>query len=308
MNQGMDACLLIITMRYPYSREKTFMNLSLMWGAHKIMQTCFFDLDSISRSELFSLSACQRVMYTQSTTMYVAREDRVCDAVVDQAEGKLNPSLLAMLEQLYTPYAENKVSEEEEEEGFSVNVVSGGITNALYLCTVPGFRPVLVRLFGASTELFIDREKERHWVKTLSRNEFGPAVHGYFANGRLEGFIGQSRCPGVSEMWKDTRIQESIASELCAMHRLRIGESEAEMKTPAMFSVLDSWAAQASNADLFDADVEQEKEKREAVQGMDLPAVAQVRLSTVCVYVCVCVCMCVVANLFESVLMTALNL
>ena len=71
--------------------------------------------------------------------------------------------------------------------------IRGGITNALVKLTprdASVASPVVVRVFGAGSERFIDRRHERRVVPQLSRLGLGARVLGTFENGRVERFLG----------------------------------------------------------------------------------------------------------------------
>ena len=68
--------------------------------------------------------------------------------------------------------------------------LTGGITNTMYLLTWKADMKIIVRLFGANTELFIDRKNENSLFAALSGLDMGcPNFYGLFNNGRIEGYL-----------------------------------------------------------------------------------------------------------------------
>ena len=87
----------------------------------------------------------------------------------------------------------------------SVRVVSGGITNNLFVVVVDDlylnlrFKRALVRVYGKNTEHIIDRESECEIFEFLGRLGVGPLLHGVFGNGRIEQFF-EAKALEPSEM------------------------------------------------------------------------------------------------------------
>ena len=74
-----------------------------------------------------------------------------------------------------------------------VSTIKGGITNLLFRViwsTAPDGVPsaLLVRVFGAKTDIMIDRLKDNRVFAELGALGFGPVFHGAFRNGRIEGW------------------------------------------------------------------------------------------------------------------------
>ncbi|MBA0821105.1 hypothetical protein Goarm_017981, partial [Gossypium armourianum] len=76
---------------------------------------------------------------------------------------------------------------------FSVDTVSGGITNLLLKVSVKEengeYVSVTVRLYGPNTEYVINRERELQAIKYLSAAGFGAKLLGVFGNGMVQSFI-----------------------------------------------------------------------------------------------------------------------
>lgn len=103
--------------------------------------------------------------------------------------------------------------------------VSGGITNALYIVSLIGetTTKVVLRLFGAGTELFIDRKTENAVFAHLSTVGYGPVFLGLFKNGRLEGFLNDMRSLVPEEMWLPP-ICHQVATNIAFLHDQNIEE------------------------------------------------------------------------------------
>ena len=69
-----------------------------------------------------------------------------------------------------------------------VSQLQGGITNLLYLVENITGEKVLVRVYGANTEVLIDRETDERMFQALSDKGFGPHLYGVF---------GEWACGGV---------------------------------------------------------------------------------------------------------------
>lgn len=58
-------------------------------------------------------------------------------------------------------------------EGITIKVIGGGITNLLFKLAQEGRSDVLVRVFGAKTEMMIERERDnRKWLVSKFRQRF----------------------------------------------------------------------------------------------------------------------------------------
>jgi len=99
-----------------------------------------------------------------------------------------------------------------------VTPIPGGITNLLYQLRAPGRPTVLVRIYGARTELVIDRPAELRLLGRLSRAGFAPPLHGTFDNGRVEGFLEGFRALQPHELGRPELVP-GIAQRLAELHR-----------------------------------------------------------------------------------------
>jgi ethanolamine kinase len=121
----------------------------------------------------------------------------------------------------------------------AVEVVSGGITNALLRLHAPDGRTVLVRGYGPNTEVVIDRERENRTFARLSAAGFAPPYLARFEDGRVEGDLIGFRPLEPPEMGAD-RWRRGIALRLRELH----GHAPEE-HAPQTFATLQGWMAAA---------------------------------------------------------------
>ena len=99
--------------------------------------------------------------------------------------------------------------------------LSGGITNKLYIvknANAPAFdNSVIVRLYGAGTDLIIDRKSENSVFAQLSSRGIGPNFLGLFENGRVEQFIVDSKTLTVSDL-SNSSVSLLIAESVAHLH------------------------------------------------------------------------------------------
>ncbi|XP_021275544.1 probable ethanolamine kinase [Herrania umbratica] len=111
---------------------------------------------------------------------------------------------------------------------FSVETVSGGITNLLLKVSAKEENgdnvSVTVRLYGPNTEYVINRERELQAIKYLSAAGFGAKLLGVFANGMVQSFI-NARTLTPSDMRKPKLVAE-IAKQLRRFHQVEIPGSK----------------------------------------------------------------------------------
>ncbi|XP_034223140.1 probable ethanolamine kinase isoform X2 [Prunus dulcis] len=115
-----------------------------------------------------------------------------------------------------------------ENSHFSVETVSGGITNLLLKVTVKEDNgndvSVTVRLYGPNTEYVINRERELQSIKYLSAAGFGANLLGVFGNGMVQSFI-NARTLIPSDM-RNPKLAAEIAKQLCRFHQVEIPGSK----------------------------------------------------------------------------------
>jgi ethanolamine kinase len=129
----------------------------------------------------------------------------------------------------------------------AVEVVSGGITNALLRLRTPDGQTVLVRGYGPNTEVVIDRDRENRTFARLSAAGFAPPYLGRFEDGRVEGDLVGFRALEPHEMGAD-RWRRGIAARLAELHG-----HPPEQPAPRTFETLQGWMRTA-RACRFDGD------------------------------------------------------
>lgn len=111
---------------------------------------------------------------------------------------------------------------------FSVETVSGGITNLLLKVSVEEENgdnvAVTVRLYGPNTDYVVNRERELQAIKYLSAAGFGAKLLGVFGNGMVQSFI-HARTLTPSDMRKPKLVVE-IAKQLRRFHEVEIPGSK----------------------------------------------------------------------------------
>ncbi|XP_065344692.1 ethanolamine kinase [Cloeon dipterum] len=104
-----------------------------------------------------------------------------------------------------------------------------GITNKLVACSyksgedlTDGDDVVLVRVYGAKTDLLIDRQAETRNLKVMHNAGYAPRVYATFENGLAYEFV-----PGVTlntESCHSSLVFPLVATMMAKMHRLECGE------------------------------------------------------------------------------------
>lgn len=132
-----------------------------------------------------------------------------------------------------------------------------GITNKLVGCyeESEGFGKdvVLIRIYGANTELIIDRNTEKNNILFLSKHGLCPPLYAVFENGLAYGF-----CPGKTldcSSVRENRVQ--IAKEMVRLHSLKSDSADDIKTTPGLFPKLKKWLLVAPTS--FDESSKQER-------------------------------------------------
>ncbi|KAI8475730.1 MAG: putative ethanolamine kinase 1 [Monoraphidium minutum] len=108
--------------------------------------------------------------------------------------------------------------------------------------------PVAVKVFGAKTELLIDREAEGRAVVQLGAQGFGPKVLAVFDNGRVEEFL---HCITMTpQQMCDAAFIPRIARLLADFHKADVDLP----RTPALFPTIRRWLAMARALDFDPSD------------------------------------------------------
>lgn len=108
-----------------------------------------------------------------------------------------------------------------------VEKVSGSLTNAIFFVSAPGVetppRKVLIRIYGPSTSVLINRPNELFTLYKLSSiYRIGPRVFGTFGNGRVEEYF-DSRALTEEEL-RVPEISRWIGRRMSELHSVDIGE------------------------------------------------------------------------------------
>ncbi|XP_015921370.2 choline/ethanolamine kinase [Parasteatoda tepidariorum] len=108
---------------------------------------------------------------------------------------------------------------------FNISSVRGGISNALYCCSLPSHvvvknpgtpRRVLLRFFGPVQDEEHTKVTETTTFVLLSERKLGPKLYGAFSNGRLEEYI-----PAKHLSTDDVRrLSTSVAKAMAKIHAL----------------------------------------------------------------------------------------
>ncbi|TQE02342.1 hypothetical protein C1H46_012111 [Malus baccata] len=132
-----------------------------------------------------------------------------------------------------------------ENSRFSVETISGGITNLLLKVTVKEENgntvSVTVRLYGPNTDYVINRERELQAIKYLSVAGFGANLLGVFANGMVQSFI-NARTLVPSDM-RNPKLAANIAKELRRFHEVEIPGSKEPQLWIDMFKFFEKASA-----------------------------------------------------------------
>ncbi|KAL2249483.1 UNVERIFIED_CONTAM: putative ethanolamine kinase [Sesamum indicum] len=128
-----------------------------------------------------------------------------------------------------------------DESDFSLETVSGGITNLLLKVSVreneESVVSMTVRLFGPNTEYVINRERELQAIPHLSDAGFGAKLLGVFGNGMVQSFI-NARTLTPSDMRKP-KLMTEIAKQLRRFHEVEIPGSKEPQLWNDIFKFLD---------------------------------------------------------------------
>ncbi|KAK8535174.1 hypothetical protein V6N13_081313 [Hibiscus sabdariffa] len=156
------------------------------------------------------------------------------------------PRVIALCKDLFPKWAKLN------ESCFSVETVSGGITNLLLKVSVKEENgenvSVTVRLYGPNTDYVINRGRELQAIKYLSAAGFGAKLFGVFGNGMVQSFI-HARTLTPSDMRKP-KLASEIAKQLRRFHQVEIPGS----KEPQLWVDLFKFFEKASSLQFEDAD------------------------------------------------------
>ncbi|WCJ29672.1 Protein kinase superfamily protein [Euphorbia peplus] len=166
----------------------------------------------------------------------------------------LSPRLIDLCKDLFKKWSHLDHSR------FSVDTVSGGITNLLLKVSVKEDRDnenevsVTVRLYGPNTDYVINRERELQAIKYLSAAGFGAKLLGVFGNGMVQSFI-NARTLTPADMRKP-KLAAEIAKQLRRFHQVDIPGS----KEPQLWSDIFKFYESASTLQFDDTEKQRKYE------------------------------------------------
>ncbi|KAL0968363.1 hypothetical protein UPYG_G00265880 [Umbra pygmaea] len=111
-------------------------------------------------------------------------------------------------------------------EDFHISIVSGGLSNLLYMCSLPdhiqtiGDEPhrVLLRVYGAILQGVDSLVLESVMFAILAERTLGPRLYGVFPEGRLEQYMPSNRLR--TEQLFVPELSAEIASKMARFHRM----------------------------------------------------------------------------------------
>ncbi|XP_012735327.2 choline/ethanolamine kinase isoform X2 [Fundulus heteroclitus] len=112
------------------------------------------------------------------------------------------------------------------EADFQISIISGGLSNLLFLCCLPEHVPcvgeeprqVLLRVYGAILQGVDSLVLESVMFAILAERTLGPKLYGIFPEGRLEQYLPNTRMR--TEQLSDPGISAEIATKLARFHKM----------------------------------------------------------------------------------------
>ncbi|CAA2998683.1 probable ethanolamine kinase [Olea europaea subsp. europaea] len=188
------------------------------------------------------------VQVAESHSSEIPSSSRTIDHSLSLSDMK--PSILELCKDLFKQWSDL------DESDFSLETVSGGITNLLLKVSVreenKNVVNLTIRLYGPNTEYVINRERELQAIPYLSAAGFGAKLLGVFGNGMVQSFI-NARTLTPSDMRKP-KLAAVIAKQLCKFHQVEIPGS----KEPQLWNDIFKFFEKASSLK-FDDSEKQEK-------------------------------------------------
>ena len=164
-------------------------------------------------------------------------------------------------------------------ESLQVTQIQGGITNRLYCVSLSGStavdtKPVLVRVYGEGSDLFIDRRMDEAVFRELTvypSGTFGVKLLATLKDGRIEEFFDGCRTLEPHDMAMP-ELSAVIAATLCEMHHLDVRTCKGENgeKRPVLLEKLRQWYHTASTV-TFEEDIS----KQEQLDALNLIRIGQ---------------------------------
>ena len=134
-----------------------------------------------------------------------------------------------------------EIKPEWHEDQLQFKNYTEGISNKLIGCMLQNGSEkdlIMFRLYGESTELFIDRKQELINVEFLHARGFAPKLYATFKNGYCCGFI-PGRTLETEEM-SDEHFSELIARQLARVHAIKLS-SDFETSEPCVFKMIEKF-------------------------------------------------------------------
>ncbi|KAH9761883.1 putative ethanolamine kinase [Citrus sinensis] len=151
----------------------------------------------------------------------------------------MTPRVIALCKDLFKQWSKL------DDSRFSVDTVSGGITNLLLKVTVKEESgndvSVTVRLYGPNTDIVINRQRELQAIKYLSAAGFGAKLLAVFGNGMVQSFI-NARTLTPADM-RNPKLAAEIAKQLRRFHQVEIPGS----KEPQLWNDVSKFFEKASS-------------------------------------------------------------
>ncbi|XP_049578704.1 choline/ethanolamine kinase isoform X2 [Syngnathus scovelli] len=109
---------------------------------------------------------------------------------------------------------------------FQISIVSGGLSNLLYLCSLPDHVPsveeeprqVLLRIYGAILQGVDSLVLESVMFAILAERTLGPKLYGIFPQGRLEQYFPNTRMR--TDQLSNADISAEIATKMARFHKM----------------------------------------------------------------------------------------
>lgn len=137
-----------------------------------------------------------------------------------------------------------------EDADFQISIVSGGLSNLLYLCSLPDHmqcvedepRQVLLRVYGAILQGVDSLVLESVMFAILAERALGPKLYGIFPQGRLEQYLPNTHMR--TSQLSDPAISAEIATKLACFHNMVMPFNK---KPKWLFGTIDKYMEQVMN-------------------------------------------------------------
>ncbi|XP_069558153.1 choline/ethanolamine kinase [Brachyistius frenatus] len=158
------------------------------------------------------------------------------------------------------------------ESDFKISIVSGGLSNLLYLCCLPDHvlcveeepRQVLLRVYGAILQGVDSLVLESVMFAILAERTLGPKLYGIFPEGRLEQYLPNTRMR--TDQLSEPAISAEIATKVAHFHEMVMPFN----KEPKwLFGTIDRYMDQVININFVR---EAHVKKYKKLMKLDLPA------------------------------------